>query len=142
EVPSLARLRYTSPHPRHATASLARAHAELDVLAEHIHMPVQSGADRILKRMIRRYTRAEYIERTRRLLAARKGMTISTDIIVGFPGETDADYEATLSLIREVGFTQVYAFKFSPRPLTPALKLADDVPEEVKSERLSQLFEV
>jgi tRNA-2-methylthio-N6-dimethylallyladenosine synthase len=141
-VPALARLRYTSPHPRHATASLARAHAELDVLARHVHMPVQSGSDRVLRRMIRRYTRAEYIERVRRLQAARAGLTLSTDIIVGFPGETRAEADETLSLVREVGFVSLFGFKYSPRPHTPALKLADDVPEEEKSERLARLFEV
>ncbi len=142
EVPKLARLRYTSPHPRHATASLAAAHAELDVLARHIHMPVQSGSDRMLKRMIRRYTRAEYVLRTNRLRAARPGMTLSTDVIVGFCGETDGDFAETLSLVREVGFTSLFGFKYSPRPLTPALKLPDDVPEAVKSDRLAQLFEL
>ena len=140
QVPRLARLRYTSPHPRHATPSLALAHAELDVLARHVHLPSQSGSDRMLRRMIRRYTRAEYIERARRLLSARPDMTISTDIIVGFPGETDEDFEATLSMLAEVGFIQVFGFKFSPRPHTPALKLADDVPEAVKSERLARVF--
>jgi tRNA-2-methylthio-N6-dimethylallyladenosine synthase len=142
DVPGLARLRYTSPHPRHATASLAAAHAELDVLARHIHMPVQSGSDRMLKRMIRRYTRAEYVTRVERLRAAREGMTLSTDVIVGFSSETDADFDLTLSLIREVGFTSLFGFKYSVRPLTPALKLPDDVPEAVKSERLARLFEV
>jgi tRNA-2-methylthio-N6-dimethylallyladenosine synthase len=141
-VPRLARLRYTSPHPRHATASLARAHAELDVLARHVHLPVQSGSDRVLRRMIRRYTRAEYVARAERLKAARPGLTLSTDVIVGFPGETDADFEATLSLVREVGFTSLFGFKYSPRPHTPSLKLGDDVPEDVKSERLARLFAV
>jgi tRNA-2-methylthio-N6-dimethylallyladenosine synthase len=141
-VPGLTRLRYTSPHPRHATASLALAHAELDVLARHIHMPVQSGSDRLLKRMIRRYTRAEYTLRVRRLLAARPGMTLSTDVIVGFPGETEADFEATLDLVRDVGFVGLFGFKYSPRPFTPALKLEDDVSEAEKSDRLARLFEV
>jgi tRNA-2-methylthio-N6-dimethylallyladenosine synthase len=141
-VPGLLRLRYTSPHPRHATASLARAHAELDVLARHVHLPVQSGSDRMLRRMIRRYTRAEYVERADRLRAARPGLTLSTDIIVGFPGETEEDFAATLSLVREVGFTSLFGFKFSPRPHTPALRLEDDVPEAEKGERLARLFEV
>lgn len=141
-VPGLSRLRYTSPHPRHATSALAEAHADLDVLARHVHMPVQSGSDRILKRMIRRYTRAEYTERVRRLAAARPGMTLSTDVIVGFPGESDADFEATLDLVREMGFVGLFGFKYSPRPFTPARRLADDVPESVKSERLARLFEV
>ena len=141
-VPGLLRLRYTSPHPRHATESLARAHAELDVLARHVHLPVQSGSDRMLKRMIRRYTRAEYIERAERLLRARPGLVLSTDVIVGFPGETKEDFEATLSIVREVGFVSLFGFKFSPRPHTPALKLADDVSEEEKAERLARLFEL
>jgi tRNA-2-methylthio-N6-dimethylallyladenosine synthase len=143
EAPAaLARLRYTSPHPRHATPSLARAHADLDVLARHVHMPVQSGSDRMLRRMIRRYTRAEYVERTDRLRASRPGMTLSTDVIVGFPGETEEDFRETLSLVREIGFTSLFGFKFSPRPHTPALRLIDDVPEAEKSERLARLFEV
>ena len=142
DVPRLARLRYTSPHPRHATASLARAHAELDVLARHVHLPVQSGSDRVLRRMIRRYTRAEYVARAARLLRLRPGLTLSTDVIVGFPGETEDDFGQTLSLVREVGFVSLFGFKYSPRPHTPALRLVDDVPEEVKSERLARLFEL
>jgi tRNA-2-methylthio-N6-dimethylallyladenosine synthase len=142
EVPGLLRLRYTSPHPRHVTLDLVNAHAELDVLASHVHLPVQSGSDRVLKRMIRKYTRAEYIERARRLLDSRVGMTLSTDIIVGFPGETDDDFRQTLSLVREVGFVSAFAFKYSPRPHTPALKLGNDVPEEIKDERLAELFDV
>ncbi len=141
-VPNLRRLRYTSPHPRHLTQALIDAHRDLDVLAQHVHMPAQSGSDRMLKRMIRRYTRAEYTERVRRLLAARPGMTVSTDIIVGFPGETEEDFAATLDLVRDIGFTGLFGFKYSPRPYTPALKLPDDVPEEEKSARLARLFEV
>lgn len=138
----LARLRYTSPHPRHATASLARAHAELDVLAGHVHLPVQSGSDRVLRRMIRRYTRSEYVARVDRLKRSRPNLTLSTDIIVGFPGETEDDFEQTISLVREVGFVSLYAFKYSPRPHTPALRLGDDVPDAVKSERLARVLEV
>lgn len=141
-VPELVRLRYTSPHPRHLTRSLIRAHAEVAVLARHVHMPVQSGSDRLLKRMIRRYSRAEYVERTSALVAAVPGLTLSTDIIVGFPGETDEDFDATLSLVREVGFKGLFGFKYSERPFTPARKLADDVTEAVKSERLARLFEL
>ena len=141
-VPDLVRLRYTSPHPRHLTRSLIRAHAEVAVLARHVHMPVQSGSDRLLKRMIRRYSRAEYVERTSALVAAVPGLTLSTDIIVGFPGETDEDFELTLDLVREVGFKGLFGFKYSERPFTPARKLADDVTEVVKSERLARLFEL
>jgi tRNA-2-methylthio-N6-dimethylallyladenosine synthase len=140
EVPGLLRLRYTSPHPRHATAALARAHAELDVLARHVHLPVQSGSDAVLRRMIRRYTRAEYIERVSRLKSARPGLTMSTDLIVGFPGETDADFEQTLSIVREIGFVSLFAFKYSPRPFTPALKLKGELPEDVKDARLAALL--
>jgi len=138
--PKLARLRYTSPHPRHTTPSLVRAHAELDVLAKHVHLPVQSGSDRVLKRMIRRYTSAEYVRRAKALQAARPGLTMSTDIIVGFPGETREDFDATLALVREVNFVSLFAFKYSERPYTPSLKLKDDVTEVEKSERLAELF--
>lgn len=141
-VPGLSRLRYTSPHPRHLTPSLIEAHADLGVLARHVHLPVQSGSDRILKRMIRRYTRTEYVERVRRLLARVPDLSLSTDIIVGFPGETEDDFAATLTLVREVGYRGLFGFKYSERPYTPARKLADDVPEAVKGERLARLFEV
>jgi tRNA-2-methylthio-N6-dimethylallyladenosine synthase len=141
-VPELERLRYTSPHPRHLTPSLVEAHRDLPVLAKHVHMPVQSGSDRLLKRMVRRYTRAEYLERTGQLRAAVPGLTLSTDIIVGFPGETREDFEATLSLMREVGFVSVFAFKYSERPGTPSVKLGDDVTEAEKSARLAELFEL
>jgi len=141
-VPGLGRLRYTSPHPRHLTTALIDAHRELPVLAKHVHMPVQSGSDRVLKRMLRRYDVAEYRERLTALRRAVPGLTLSTDIIVGFPGETSADFELTLELVRELGFIGVFGFKYSPRPFTPALKLDDDVSEEEKSERLTRLFEL
>jgi tRNA-2-methylthio-N6-dimethylallyladenosine synthase len=105
-------------------------------------MPVQSGSDRILKRMIRRYSVAEYIERIDALRTAAPTTTVSTDVIVGFPGETTADFEGTLALVEQVGFTGLFGFKYSPRPHTPAAKLRDDVPEEVKARRLQALFEV
>jgi tRNA-2-methylthio-N6-dimethylallyladenosine synthase len=141
-VPSLRRLRYTSPHPRHLTRALIEAHRELGVLAKHVHMPVQSGSDRVLRRMSRRYDVAEYRERLGALRDAVPGLTLSTDIIVGFPGETAEDFEMTLSLVREMGFIGVFGFKYSPRPFTPALKLEDDVSEEEKSARLARLFEL
>ncbi len=141
EAPGLLRLRYTSPHPRHLTDELIAVHAELELLPAHVHLPVQSGSDEMLRRMSRRYGRDEYIERARLLLRAREGMTMSTDIIVGFPGETDEDFEATLDLVRQVGFVSAFCFKYSPRPFTPALKLEDDVPEALKDERLQRLFE-
>gem|GEM_PF-558 len=141
EVPALRRLRYTSPHPRHLTPSLIAAHRDLEILAQHVHMPVQSGSDRVLKRMIRRYTRAEYVDRVGALRLARPGLTLSTDVIVGFPGETDDEALATVDLIREVGFLGVFGFKYSQRPHTPALKLPDDVPEAEKGRRLARVFE-
>lgn len=141
-APHLKRLRYTSPHPRHVSLELIAAHQDLPMLAHHVHLPVQSGSDRILRRMIRRYTRQEYIERAHALLKAHPDMTLSTDIIVGFPGETEEDFQQTLTLIPEVGFAAAFAFKYSERPGTPSLKLPNDVPEEVKDERLKRLFEV
>lgn len=139
-VPDLLRLRYTSPHPRHLTMSLIRAHQELPVLCRHVHLPVQSGSDRVLRRMLRRYDVAEYTERVARLRASVPGITLSTDIIVGFPGESRADFEQTLTLVQRIGFTGTFGFKYSARPHTPAQKLADDVSEGDKSERLAELF--
>ncbi len=140
EVPELLRLRYTSPHPRHLTRSLVAAHRDLPQLPRHVHLPVQSGSDRMLKRMIRRHTRAEYLERLARLRAAVPDATVSTDVIVGFSGESEEDFAATLSLVEEAGFFGVFGFKYSPRPNTPALKLGDDVPEAEKTARLARLF--
>jgi tRNA-2-methylthio-N6-dimethylallyladenosine synthase len=140
EAPSLRRLRYASPHPRHLTMSLIRAHQELDCLVRHVHLPVQSGSDRILRRMIRRYSVAEYRERVAALRGAVPGVTLSTDVIVGFPGESQADFEQTLSLVQEIGFVGLFGFKYSERPFTPAEKLTDDVTEEDKSARLEALF--
>lgn len=140
EVPDLLRLRYTSPHPRHLTQALIDAHGDLTILPKHVHMPVQSGSDRMLKRMLRRYTAEDYLDRVNRLKARVPGLTLSTDMIVGFPGETEEDFEATLRLVKAAGFVSLFGFKYSPRPYTPALKLEDDVPEEVKDERLARLF--
>jgi tRNA-2-methylthio-N6-dimethylallyladenosine synthase len=142
EVPELGRLRYTSPHPRHLTDDLIEAHASIPVLARHVHLPVQSGSNRMLKRMIRRYTRESYLARVAELRARVPGITLSSDVIVGFPGETAEDFEETLSLVREAGFVSLFGFKFSPRPHTPALKLADDVPEAEKDRRLAAIFAV
>lgn len=142
QVPKLARVRYTSPHPLYFDDELIRAHSELDVLCRHVHMPVQSGSDRILKRMIRRHDRAVYLDVVRKLRKGRGDMTVSTDLIVGFPSETEEDFEQTLQLMREVGFVGVYAFKYSERPGTPSVKLGDDVLEQVKSERLQRVFEL
>jgi tRNA-2-methylthio-N6-dimethylallyladenosine synthase len=140
-APRLGRLRYEAPHPRHLSASLVRAHAELAVLARHVHMPVQSGSDAVLRRMVRRHDRADYLARIARLRAAQPKLSVSTDIIVGFPGETEADFEQTLSLLDEVGFVGVFGFMYSPRPNTAALRLGDTVPDSVKAERLQRVFE-
>ncbi len=141
-VPTLKRLRYVSPHPRHLTTSLIKAHQDLSVLSTHVHMPVQSGSDSLLKRMLRRYTAAEFIERTDALRDAVPGLTLSTDMIVGFPGESDADFEATLDLVRRAGFVSLYGFTYSQRPFTPALNLKEDVSREEKGRRLQRLFAV
>lgn len=139
-IPGLRRLRYTSPHPRHLTRALIEAHRSLPVLVKHLHLPVQSGNNQVLRRMIRRYTREEYVERVEALRRAAPDLTLSTDIIVGFPGETRQQFEDTLSLVDELELVGLFAFKYSPRPFTPALKLADDVSEQEKSERLEKLF--
>jgi tRNA-2-methylthio-N6-dimethylallyladenosine synthase len=139
-VPGLLRLRYTSPHPRHLTRSLILAHQELPVLARHVHLPVQAGSDRVLRRMLRRYSAAEYEERVTALREAVPGVTLATDMIVGFPGETEEDFTETLALVERVGFSLIYGFKYSERPYTAALKLGDDVPESVKAERLARLI--
>ncbi len=140
QCPELLRLRYTSPHPRHLTRSLIAAHRDLALLCRHVHLPVQSGSDRVLKRMLRRYSAEEYRERVAALRAAVPGVTLSTDVIVGFPGETTEDLDATLHLVEDVGFTGLFGFKYSPRPYTPALNLDDDVSEDEKSRRLEALF--
>jgi tRNA-2-methylthio-N6-dimethylallyladenosine synthase len=141
-VPGLARLRYTSPHPRHLTWSLILAHRDLPAVARHVHLPVQSGSDRVLKRMRRRYSAAEYLERVDALRGAVPGLTFSTDVIVGFPGETQGDFEETLALVERVRFTGFFGFTYSERPNTPALNLEDDVSEDEKSSRLAQIFEL
>jgi tRNA-2-methylthio-N6-dimethylallyladenosine synthase len=139
EIDGIERVRYTTSHPREFTQRLIDAHAELPQLAAHVHLPVQSGSDRILAAMKRGYTGLEYRSIARRLTKARPGIALSSDFIVGFPGETEADFEATLKLVREVGFDASFSFMFSPRPGTPAAELADDTPRQVKLERLQRL---
>jgi tRNA-2-methylthio-N6-dimethylallyladenosine synthase len=138
ELP-LERIRYTTSHPREFTQRLIDAHGALPKLAPHVHLPVQSGADRILAAMKRGYTALEYRSIVRRLRRARPDLSLSSDFIVGFPGETDADFEATLKLSAELQFDDSYSFVYSPRPGTPAAELPDQVPSEVKSERLQRL---
>ncbi|MBU2753608.1 tRNA (N6-isopentenyl adenosine(37)-C2)-methylthiotransferase MiaB [Acidithiobacillus sp. CV18-2] len=138
-LPGLQRLRYTTSHPNNLGERLIAAHRDLPVLAPHLHLPVQSGSDRILRRMHRKHSIAEYLEKVAALREARPEIRFSSDFIVGFPGETDADFQATMDLIDQVRFDQSFSFKYSPRPNTPALKLKDSVPEPVKEERLAIL---
>jgi tRNA-2-methylthio-N6-dimethylallyladenosine synthase len=138
-VPGLQRLRYTTSHPRDMSDALIRAHTEIPELMPYLHLPVQSGSSRILKAMNRAHTRESYLETLRRLRAARPDIALSGDFIVGFPGETEADFADTLSIVAEVGYAQAYSFKYSPRPGTPAASMAGQVPEAVKDERLARL---
>ncbi|MEM1044758.1 MAG: tRNA (N6-isopentenyl adenosine(37)-C2)-methylthiotransferase MiaB [Pseudomonadota bacterium] len=138
-IDNLARVRYTTSHPRDMDDSLIAAHRDLDKVMPYLHLPVQSGSDRVLERMNRRHTRDFYLDIVDRIRTARTDLALSSDFIVGFPGETDADFEATLDLVERVGYAQAYSFKYSPRPGTPAAEDADQVPEAVKSERLQRL---
>jgi len=135
----LERLRYTTSHPKEMTQRLIDVYATTPKLVSHLHLPVQSGSDRILAAMKRGYTALEYKSIVRRLRAARPDICISSDFIVGFPGETEQDFEATMKLIDEVGFDVSFSFVYSPRPGTPAAELSDDTPAEVKSARLARL---
>ncbi|HLD46553.1 MAG TPA: tRNA (N6-isopentenyl adenosine(37)-C2)-methylthiotransferase MiaB, partial [Desulfobaccales bacterium] len=135
----LRRLRFATSHPRDLSPELIKAFGELGSLCEHLHLPVQSGANRVLARMNRGYTREHYLEKVAALNSACPGIALSTDLIVGFPGETEADFVQTLDLMRSAGFDQAFSFKYSPRPQTQAAAFPDQVPEDVKSERLARL---
>ncbi|WP_442954726.1 tRNA (N6-isopentenyl adenosine(37)-C2)-methylthiotransferase MiaB [Pelomicrobium sp.] len=139
ELPGLERLRFTTSHPREFTQRLIDAFAQIPKLAAHVHLPVQSGSDRVLAAMKRGYTVLEYKSIVRRLRAARPGISISSDFIVGFPTETQEDFEATLRLVEELGFDASFSFVYSPRPGTPAAELPDPTPQAVKLERLARL---
>ncbi|HVY80874.1 MAG TPA: tRNA (N6-isopentenyl adenosine(37)-C2)-methylthiotransferase MiaB [Steroidobacteraceae bacterium] len=138
-VPGIERIRFTTSHPLELSDSLIEAYANVPKLASHLHLPVQSGSDRVLALMKRGYTALEYKDKVRRLRAARPGISISTDFIVGFPGETERDFEATLKLTREVNFDQSFNFIYSRRPGTPAASLPDEESYEVKQQRLARL---
>ena len=139
EIDGLARLRYTTSHPLDMDDELIAAHGAEEKLMPYLHLPVQSGSDRILAAMNRRHTAADYLKIVERLRKARPDLALSSDFIVGFPGESDADFAATLGLVNEVGYAQAYSFKYSPRPGTPAAVEAAQLAEEVKAERLAGL---
>jgi tRNA-2-methylthio-N6-dimethylallyladenosine synthase len=138
KIDGIERIRFTTSHPAQFTESLIDAYASVDKLAKFLHLPVQSGSDRVLKLMKRGYTAAKYLAKIEKLKVARPGISISTDFIVGYPGETEADFEQTLELIRAVGFDQSFSFIYSPRPGTPAADL-EDMPYDLKQNRLARL---
>ncbi|GAB2180983.1 tRNA (N6-isopentenyl adenosine(37)-C2)-methylthiotransferase MiaB [Denitratisoma sp. agr-D3] len=139
EMPGIERIRYTTSHPREMTQRIIDTFAKVPKLVSHLHLPVQAGSDRVLAAMKRGYTTLEYKSVIRKLRAARPDLSLSSDFIVGFPGETDEDFEKTMKLIDEVGFDTSFSFIYSPRPGTPAAEMADDTPAEVKSARLARL---
>ncbi len=139
EIPGIERLRYTTSHPREMTQRVVEAYAKLPKLVSHLHLPVQAGSDRVLAAMKRGYTVLEYKSLVRKLRAARPDISLSSDFIVGFPGETEADFEATMKLIDDLGFDSSFSFIYSSRPGTPAADMADDTPQDVKLARLSRL---
>lgn len=139
EIPGIARLRYTTSHPRDMDEALIRTHGDLPALMPSLHLPVQSGSDRILEAMNRKHTGDAYRRIVARIRERQPGLALSSDFIVGFPGETDADFDDTMRLVADVGFAFSFSFKYSPRPGTPASERADQVPEPVKAERLARL---
>jgi tRNA-2-methylthio-N6-dimethylallyladenosine synthase len=139
EIPGLARIRYTTSHPRDMDAALIAAHGEVPALMPFLHLPVQSGSDRILAAMNRGHSAGDYLALVERLRRARPDLALSSDFIVGFPGETEADFAATLALARAVDFAQAFSFKYSPRPGTPAALAEEQVADEIKTERLHRL---
>ncbi|MBO9580204.1 MAG: tRNA (N6-isopentenyl adenosine(37)-C2)-methylthiotransferase MiaB [Sphingobium sp.] len=138
-LPGLARIRYTTSHPNDMTEALIRAHAEIEKLMPFLHLPVQAGSDRILKAMNRSHSRDSYLRLIERIRSVRSDMALSGDFIVGFPGETDAEFEETLNIVREVAYSQAFSFKYSPRPGTPAAGLDGHVPAPIMDERLQRL---
>src|SRR5437762_761753 len=140
-IPGIRRVRFTTSHPRDFVKEIVEAIDENPALCNHVHLPVQSGSTRLLGRMQRLYTRDEYMRRIDWMKNARRPISITTDIIVGFPGETDADFEATLDLLGQVEYDSLFSFKYSPRPNTAALAMQDQVPEEEKTRRMTILLE-
>jgi tRNA-2-methylthio-N6-dimethylallyladenosine synthase len=141
-IDAIARIRYTSPHPKDMREDVVRAHAELGSVCEHIHLPLRSGSSRILKAMRRTYDRDRYLDRVRLIREHVPDVALTTDIIVGFPGETEEDFRATLEVAEEVGYDGAFTFIFSPRRGTEAADLPDDVAHEEKVERMGRLVEV
>ncbi len=142
EIEGLQRLRFTSPHPIGFREDLIDAYGRLPKLVDHLHLPVQSGSNRILKAMHRTYTAEKYADLVRQVRDARKGIAITTDIIVGFPGETDDDFNQTRALVEEIKFDNAFVFRYSPRRDTPAAKMADQVDERIKERRNHHLLEI
>src|SRR5262249_3608116 len=139
EIPGIARLRYTTSHPRDVDDDLIAVHRDLPQLAPQLHLPVQSGADRILAAMNRRHTRADYLRVIERLRVARPDLALTTDFIVGFPTESEEDFRDSLTLIEEIGYSTAFSFKYSPRPGTPGATMGDQAAEAAKPERLARL---
>jgi tRNA-2-methylthio-N6-dimethylallyladenosine synthase len=140
EVPGIRRVRCTTSHPRDFGRDIVDAIDAVPTLCDHVHLPVQSGSTRVLDAMQRLYTRDQYLERIAWMKAAKREISITTDVIVGFPGETEADFAETLGLLEEVGYDAVFAFKYSPRPNTPSLRMEDAIPDEEKARRLEVLM--
>jgi tRNA-2-methylthio-N6-dimethylallyladenosine synthase len=141
EIAGIRRVRFTTSHPRDFGRDIVEAIDSLSTLCNHVHLPVQSGSTRVLDAMQRLYTRDQYMERITWMKAARREISITSDIIVGFPGETEEDFQETLSLLDEVEYDSIFGFKYSPRPNTPSLKLEDAIPDEEKARRLTVLQE-
>jgi tRNA-2-methylthio-N6-dimethylallyladenosine synthase len=139
-VPGIKRVRFTTSHPRDFGRDIIDAIDAVPALCDHVHLPVQSGSNRVLNAMQRLYTREQYMERIAWMKSAKREISITSDMIVGFPGETEKDFAETLSLMDEVGYDAIFSFKYSPRPNTPSLALEDAIPEEEKSRRLEVLM--
>jgi tRNA-2-methylthio-N6-dimethylallyladenosine synthase len=141
EVPGIRRVRFTTSHPRDFGRDIIEAIEAVPTLCNHVHLPVQSGSTRVLNAMERLYTREQYLERISWMKSAKREISITSDIIVGFPGETEVDFSETLSLLEHVGFDSIFGFKYSPRPNTPSLSMPDSIPDEEKARRLTFLQE-
>jgi tRNA-2-methylthio-N6-dimethylallyladenosine synthase len=140
EMPGIRRVRFTTSHPRDFGRDIVEAIDAVPTLCDHVHLPVQSGSTRVLDAMQRLYNREQYLERIGWIKAAKRDISITSDMIVGFPGETEADFEETLSLLDEVGYDSVFTFKYSPRPNTPSLSLEDAIPDAEKARRLEVIM--